>query len=84
MINGNLSVALFCEEGGGEVAVAGIREECDNRLALVFRTLGEFLGGPESGARRNTNEYAFGLADFEAGFECGLEPVPPFFTKRIL
>ena len=40
---------LLLEQGGGEVAVAGVGQQGHDGLALVLRALGQLDGGPEGG-----------------------------------
>ena len=46
------------EERGGVVAIGGVREDGDDRLAGGFRTQGNLGGGPEGGASRLPSSFA--------------------------
>ena len=60
---------LLLEQGGGEVAVAGVGQQGHDGLALVLRALGQLDGGPEGGTGGDAHQNALGAADFLAGGE---------------
>ena len=49
---------LLREHGSGEVALAGIREQGDNGVACIFRSLGQLRRRKDRRAGRNADEQA--------------------------
>ena len=61
---------LFRKQRGGEVTVAGVREEDDDGLALIFRTPGQLNCCVERRAGGNAHKHALFSAYQTTRFEC--------------
>ena len=59
-------MASIREQRRGQIPVAGVRQEDDNGLALVFRPLGQLNGRPCRRAGGNAYQHALRLADLLA------------------
>ena len=59
--------SLFSKQRGGQVTVAGIGQQNNNGLALVFGTLCQLDASPHSSAGRNANQYALRMTNLFAG-----------------
>ena len=57
------------EQRGREIAVTGIRQESDDRLAFILRPFCQFNGCPDGGTGGNAHKNALGFADLFAGCE---------------
>ena len=58
---------LLLEQGGGEVAVAGVGQQGHDGLALVLGALGQLDGGPNRSAGGDADPHALLVADLLAG-----------------
>ena len=66
----DLRIKLLRNQRGGQVTVAGIRQQSYDNLAGVLRTLGQFNSSPQSSTGGNTYEQTLAVSELARGFKC--------------